>query len=406
METTMRSDLMMLAALTSLTAACGDKDTDTGVDTGATDTSAFSFCSDIIEGFCYLSGEHTDDIELTTDYAYVLDGGVFIGDDTTNNTLSIQPGVTIYGETSTKGFLTIRRNAMIQAVGTAEQPIVFTSPQGPGSRARSDWGGLILNGNAPINICSDGSEDAGDCEAEGEGGTGLYGGTDTEDSSGALQYVRVEFGGTEITTENEVNGIAFQGVGSGTSVSYVQVHFNKDDGVEFYGGTVNADHLVLTGIGDDSLDYTDGWSGTVSDVYIQQVGGYESDRGMEMDNSADQNDALPRSNPTISDVLIVGNGGDTIGFLAREGTAGTFDNINITGSGTCIDVDGDATYAQGISGALSITNSTLDCDSSFKADDDDGDLEAWFLGQTGNSTGSVDATAPDWTSGWIETAEN
>ena len=396
--------LMTLAALTGLV-GCGDKD-DTAADGDSGDATGVDFCASLVEGFCYLSGTHTEDIELTTDYSYVLDGGVFIGDDTTNTTLTIQPGVTIYGETTTQGFLSISRNASIEAVGTADAPIVFTSPQAVGSRARSDWGGLILNGNASINNCYDGAESL-PCEAEGEGGTGTYGGSDDADSSGTLKYVRVEFGGTEISSDNEVNGIAFQGVGAGTTVDYVQVHYNKDDGVEFYGGTVDASHLVLTGIGDDSLDFTDGWSGTVSDVYIVQTA--DADRGMEMDNNGDQNDATPRSNPTISDVLIVGNGDADVGLLAREGTAGVFDSIRITGAEHCLDLDGDATWAQAQSGALAITNTTLDCGSALVTDDDDsfgGELEGWFFGQAGNSTGVVDPSPPAWADGWVETATN
>lgn len=414
----MRLHLMTLTALTSLTVACGDKD-DTGSTSDSGDTSSdASFCADIIEGFCYLSGEYTEDIELTTDYDYVLDGGVFIGDDTSNNTLTIQPGVTIYGETTTKGFLTIRRNAQINAVGTAEAPIVFTSPQAVGSRARSDWGGLILNGNAPINNCFDGSEVL-PCEAEGEGGTGLYGGTDSADSSGTLKYVRVEFGGIEISTENEVNGIAFQGVGSGTTVDYIQVHFNKDDGVEFFGGTVDVSHVVLTGNGDDSFDVTDGWTGSASDIYIQHIEGFESDRGFEMDNSGDNNDATPRSAPSISNALVVGASTGDTGILFREGLAGDFDNINITGSGNCVDVDQDATWAQVEAGALTVTNSTFDCDSTVKNDDGDEDpqdgqpdeafnaeIYDWLITESGNTEGSVDATAPSWATGWIETANN
>ncbi len=264
----MRHPIMLLVLGTLLT-ACGDKD-DSG-STGTDDTSAsgdMSFCTDLVDGYCYLGGEYTEDITLTPDYFYVLEGGVFIGDDTSATTLTIEPGVTIYGDSATDGFLVIRRNAQIYAVGTADSPIVFTSALGEGSRGQGDWGGLILNGNAPINNCSDGVSENLPCEAEGEGGTGFYGGDDPSDSSGTLKYVRVEYGGTEITTDNEVNGIAFQGVGSGTSVSYIQVHMNKDDGVEFFGGTVSVDHVVLTANGDDSLDYVNGWSGTASYVAI------------------------------------------------------------------------------------------------------------------------------------------
>lgn len=412
--------------LCTLLAACGDKD-DTST-SGTDDTAAsgdMSFCTDLVDGFCYLGGEYTEDITLTSDYSYVLEGGVFIGDDTTTNTLNIEPGVTIYGDSATDGFLVIRRNAQINAVGTADAPIVFTSAQAVGSRGQGDWGGLILNGNAPINNCSDGVSESLPCEAEGEGGTGFYGGSDASDNSGTLQYVRLEYGGTEITTDNEVNGIAFQGVGSGTTVSYIQVHMNKDDGVEFFGGTVNVDHVVLTANGDDSFDYVNGWTGTASYVAIMQFDGVESDRGFELDNFEDQEGALPRSNPTIENVTLIGGGGETQGMTIRRGSAGTFNNIAATGFGdTCLDIDSTSTWELTVSGDLTMTNSVLACDSNFKEDDDAKDgwsVEDWFTGQSGNSTsndlgldgwlpasGTVGAfsAGDDWTAGWTNTALN
>jgi len=102
------------------------------------------------------------------------------------------------------------------------------------------WGGLIINGNAPINGCTVGTAV---CEAEGEGSTGKYGGNNAADNSGNLNYLQVKYAGYLITATNELNGIALQGVGNGTLIDYVQVHNNADDGIEFFGGTVNAKHL-------------------------------------------------------------------------------------------------------------------------------------------------------------------
>ena len=151
--------------------------------------------------------------------------------------LEIEAGTTIYGDSATNGTLVIARGSQIHAHGTAAAPIVMTSDQLEGERARGDWGGLIINGYAPLNI------EGG--EAEGEGDTGTYGGDDPTDSSGILEYVRVEFAGTEFSPDNELNGIAFQGVGSGTTVENVMVKFNKDDGLEFFGGTVEVKYVRL-----------------------------------------------------------------------------------------------------------------------------------------------------------------
>jgi hypothetical protein len=421
--------LLPLSASLSLTACNGDKG-----DSGATAGQDGLTCTD---GFCTLPNEILEDLTLTNEYAYVLSGGVFVGNGTDTVTLTIDPGVTIYGEP--QSFLAIQQNSLIDAVGTEDAPIVFTSPQPAGSRNRADWGGLILNGKAPINNCSDGSGVVAGCTAEGEGSTGTYGGDDPTDSSGTLKYVRVEFGGYEITPENEVNGIAFQGVGSGTSVSYIQVHMNKDDGVEFYGGTVSADHIVITGAGDDSLDWTDGWSGSATNVLIQQAADL-GDRGIEADNNGDQNAAQPVSNPTLSRVTILGAGAESVGMLLREGTNASISDVVVQGSGSaCFDVDQDATFANADAGTLSVTNTVLSCDTYFKVETDDGgspeesfDIQAWFEGQAGNSTtvnpgltgflpdagspligagtggGTIGAfdEGDDWASAWIITAAN
>ena len=235
---------------------------------------------------CALSGRITASLTLTADKDYLLNGPVFIGDGTAETVLTIEAGTTIYGlkDPGAPGTLIVDRGSKLEANGTKDAPIVFTSDQLEGQRDRGDWGGLIINGYAPINGC-----DEAPCSAEGEGSTGSYGGDDPADSSGTLRYVRVEYAGTLFSEDNELNGIAFQGVGSGTTVEYVQVHMNKDDGIEFFGGTVSAKYVVLTGIGDDSIDWTDGWTGNIQYGIVKQ---YEDDgdNGIEADNNKANND--------------------------------------------------------------------------------------------------------------------
>ena len=137
------------------------------------------------------------------------------------------------------------------ADGTPDAPIIMSSDAAIGSRARGQWGGLIINGSAPTN----------QGVTFGEGDTGAFGGNNPSDSSGTLRYVRLEFAGIEFSPDNELNGIAFQGVGSGTIVDHVQVHMNQDDGIEMFGGTVNLKYVLVTGARDDSFDWTDGWTG-------------------------------------------------------------------------------------------------------------------------------------------------
>lgn len=310
-----------------------------------------------------LSGTITENTTLTSDNEYLLRGGVFVGNDEDETVLTIEAGTTIYGESSTKGMLVVTRNSKINAIGTVSDPIILTSDKPAGSRNRSDWGGLIINGNAPLN--------SGD-EAYGEGGTGYYGGSDPNDNSGTLRYVRVEFAGREISPENELNGIAFQGVGNGTTVEYVQVHMNKDDGIEFFGGTCNIKYVVLTGIADDCFDYTDGWTGKAQFIVAQQYGD-DADQGMECDNNGEDNTAEPYSNPQIYNFTLIGdpNGPESdIGMLLREGTKGKWYNGIVMGFGDCgLDIDHEQTFINAENDELIVDNCIFYNEDNFKEDD-------------------------------------
>jgi hypothetical protein len=299
-----------------------------------------------------LRGRFTRDIVLTNDTYWVLRGTVFVQQP---GRLIVQPGTTVIGETATRGTLVIDRGAQIIADGTREQPIVFTSDQPVGQRNRGDWGGMIINGRAPLNLPGG--------VGLGEGDTGVYGGTDPDDNSGILRFVRVEFAGIEFSPDNELNGIAFQGVGRGTIVDHIQVSYNKDDGIEMFGGSVDIKHAVLTNIGDDSVDWTFGWNGRMQFVIAQQRGD-DADRGLEADNNGTNNDLLPRSNPTIYNVTLVGDpttefGAESgEGIRLREGTAGTLRNFIVMGfKSSGVNVANASTLQQVASGALSLSHS-------------------------------------------------
>ena len=341
---------------------------------------------DCDDNVCVLSGVITEDFTMTADNVYLLRGGVFIGDDLSQNTLTIEPGTTIYGESNSDGMLIVRRNAKILAEGTVDEPIVFTSSKNLGSRTRGDWGGLILNGNAPINSCGDQEF----CEAQGEGGTGLYGGNDPDDNSGVLKYVRIEFAGTLVSPDNELNGLALQGVGANTTLDFVQIHMNADDGVEFFGGNANIKHLVVSGVGDDALDWTDGWQGNAQYVVLQQHLD-AGDNGIEADNNGENNIVTPMSNPTLANMTIIGSGGASsdIGVLLREGTGAFIANSLIYGWGDAsLDVDGDATWANADLGDLAMVGTLVDSDTNFKIDDGEPQLvEDWFYAEDSNEEG-------------------
>jgi hypothetical protein len=179
---------------------------------------------------------------------------------------------------------------------TEEEVIVFTSEKPRGQRAVEDWGGMVINGQAPLNV--------GD-EASGEGDSGFYGGEDDNDDSGIIRGVRIEYAGDDVTPADQLNGLALQGVGAGTTISYLQIHYNKDDGIEPYGGTVSVDHLVVTGIGDDSVDGTDGYRGFMQFI-IGQQNGKDADQGFEISNNGDEGDASPKSTGILANATMIG----------------------------------------------------------------------------------------------------
>lgn len=293
----------------------------------------------------------TGDIEgmetWTSANHYVLRGAVFVRE---GATLTIGPGTRVVGESGSVGTLIVLRGGRLNALGTREAPVVFTSDQPVGQRARGDWGGIIINGRAPLNI------DGG--EGQGEANTGVYGGNDPNDDSGTLRYVRVEFAGTEFSPDNELNGIAFQGVGRGGRYEYIQVHMNRDDAFEWFGGTADARYLVASNAADDSIDWTFGWTGRLQFVAVHQRGD-DADNGVEADNNEFNNNLLPRSNPQIYNATFCGDRLEgpesTRAILFRRGTAVTFRNFLVTGFKTTgLQMDGASTLEQVTNGTTQV----------------------------------------------------
>ena len=280
---------------------------------------------------------------------YVLRGAVFVEE---GATLNIQPGTRVIGESGSVGTLIVRRGGRLNALGTREAPIVFTSDQPVGSRARGDWGGIIINGRAPVNI--EGGEGVGEAD------TGVYGGNDPNDNSGSMRYVRVEFAGVEFSPDNELNGIAFQGVGRGGTYEFIQVHMNRDDAFEWFGGTADIKYAVASNAADDSFDWTFGWQGRAQFLAVHQRSD-DADWGIEADNNEFNNNLLPRAHPQIYNMTICGDPDRTEGaesvraVLFRRGTAVTFRNFLIAGSKTLgMQIDGGATLDQVANGTTHI----------------------------------------------------
>ncbi|XRB16519.1 hypothetical protein RI054_13g63630 [Pseudoscourfieldia marina] len=256
-------------------------------------------------------------------------------------TLTIEAGTTIFchgddGQGKAPSLI-IEKGAKIMAAGTSESPITFTSAKPAAQRGPKSWGGLIILGNAPI------SKQGGTNEVEGIVG-GTYGGNNPSDNSGTLQYVRAWYGGEPVGRDNEINGITFAGVGSGTTIEHIEVAFNFDDGVEFFGGTAQVKYLSLIANGDDSIDTDEGYQGKIQHAFVM-LGSY-GNHGTEMDSKTDGNpDSKPRSFPQLYNALFIGQRGiapaklkaagssDTYedGLMRlREGTGGQFGNLILT----------------------------------------------------------------------------
>ena len=309
-----------------------------------------------IEESVNVSGTITSSTTWTRNKRYVLNDFVGVASPAT---LTIEPGTVVYGGT-TRATLFIQRGAKIVADGTARRPIVFTSPQRVGSRARADWGSLVLLGSAPINVTG------GSAVLEGlpSDPAYTYGGTNPSDSSGILRYVRLEFGGFEIQTNQEINGLTLGGVGNGTVLDYIEVLHNKDDGFEFFGGTVNAKHLLGVAIYDDALDFDFGYSGSIQfAAFVKRASSDEGDSNtlIESDNGSPNFDLLPRTNPLVYNITAVREANPSqgnFGAVLRRGTAGKFHNAIIVNSRrAAVTLRDTSTFNAAASGELVMDNS-------------------------------------------------
>ena len=251
---------------------------------------------------------------LKADSTYNLNGVVYVVD---GATLTVEPGVVVKGDKWSKGTLVVERGGKLIAEGTKEKPIVFTSAQAKGSRKPGDWGGIILLGKAPNN--------QGEQSIEG-GVRSKHGGSDANDNSGVLKYVRVEFAGIEYTQDNEINGITFGSVGAGTTVDYVQVSHSGDDSFEWFGGTVNATHLIAFRGWDDDFDTDNGFSGKVQfalGVRDPQVGDKSASNGFESDNDASGSNKTPRTSVVFANVSLFGPVANPAGYTNQADQGGS-----------------------------------------------------------------------------------
>ncbi|MGZ4090219.1 MAG: T9SS type A sorting domain-containing protein [Bacteroidia bacterium] len=262
-----------------------------------------------------VTGNITSNTTWATGQTVLLSAQCFVKN---NAVLTIQPGVTILGDKAVTGAcLLIETGSQLIANGTVNQPIVFTSNQAPGLRGLGDWGGVILLGLATNN------SPAGTGTLTNAAGTNyvegfpvsndvLYGGTNDNDNSGSLQYVRIEFGGYVYQPNKEINGLTMGAVGSGTTIDYVQASFANDDAFEWFGGAVNCKHLVAYRCLDDDFDTDNGYHGNVQfclgvrDPQISDNPSVSTSEGFESDNDPNGTTSAPLTSAIFSNITDIG----------------------------------------------------------------------------------------------------
>lgn len=368
--------MFLIAAMTIVVFSCKKKE-------GCTDSNALNFdveaeksCESCCEYENPVSGKTertlatstsgTGSITLYKDTTYFLDGFVFVN---TGQTLTIQAGTVIKGKSgqgADASALVIAKGGKINAIGTAIEPIIFTFENDPldGSvpvTTRGQWGGVIILGDAKLNSTPGTTQIEGIPTSETRG---QYGGNNDADNSGTLKYVSIRHGGTDIGAGNEINGLTLGGVGSATTLEYIEVIANADDGVEFFGGAPRLKHAVVAFCGDDSYDYDEGYRG-FGQFWVAIQDPNEADRGGEHDGGTDPEDALPYAHPLVHNATYVGGGISAAkrAITFRDNAGGEYHNSIFYHFGKGIDIEnmpsGQDSYQRFIDGELKLAGNVF-----------------------------------------------
>ncbi len=349
--------MIALAISTSVFTGCKkDKDEET------TPATVLNFTlTTLSDGTIQVEGTTNQSVTWDSSKTYLVKGFIYVDQ---GGVLNIQPGTVIKGDKASKGSLIVKRGGKINAIGTAAFPIVFTSSQAIGTRNPGDWGGIIICGNAPINLPGS--------EGQIEGGPdALYGGTVANDNSGALKYVRIEYAGIPFQPNQEINGLTLGGVGSATEIDYIQISYSGDDAYEMFGGNVNLKHIISFKTVDDDLDTDNGYSGKIQfgvilrDPNIADVSG---SNGFESDNDANGSTASPGTKAIFSNISVFGPKQDTSssvnsnfkrGAHLRRNTQTCIYNSLISGYPVGLLVDGTGTEGNATGDLLQVKNTII-----------------------------------------------
>lgn len=343
--------LLMLVATSVIVSSCDKEDDDDDDENPQTST-------------VVLQGEYTTDRQLSSDTIYEMRGYVVF---TGGATLSIDPGTIIKAATGTgtdATVLVIARGSKIEAIGNANNPIIFTSTEDNialgqkfGTNLGKDdislWGGVIILGSAKI------SAQDGDTETQIEGLPansifGLYGGNNDADDSGELRYVSIRHTGTSIAPDNELQGLTMGGVGNTTQINYIESYASFDDGIEIFGGSVNVNHLVVAYANDDAVDLDMSYSGTIDNFYVIHEGGSAGNSGFEFDGPEGTSNRGGKYTVTNGTVKKVGGNGRAA--TLKSASQGTINNCAFIGFSEWVTVEGGDANSNYLAGDLEITN--------------------------------------------------
>ena len=328
-------------------------------------------------------------ITLDATKEYKLTGSLIIAN---GGKLIIPAGTKITGTGGTSAYIAVAQGGKIEVNGTATNPVVMTGAQ----KVPGNWGGLVICGKAPINKGATATAEVSDL---------TYGGTDVNDNSGSIRYLRIEYAGANFSSEKEFNGLSLFGVGKGTTIEYVQLHEGSDDGIEFFGGTVNTKYIVSSHNEDDQFDWTEGWNGT-NEFWFAKQSSNSGNRGIEADNNSNNHLASPISFPKITNLTLIGRGetGDEPQALKlRVGTYALIDNVVLSNWKVGIDIQHNESI-DAIGTNLKITNvkfeNVTEKSKGKKTDDSAVDVSAVFV-ENNNATGAGSGTnIPNWAQGW------
>lgn len=320
---------------------------------------------------------------------------------------------------NSEDYIRINRGSRIIADGTRSKPIIISGVKDLRDNQATEadrglWGGLVINGNGLTNKCTDAdrqptSNNPHNCHVTTEGRPSTYGGTNNSESSGLLRYVQVRHAGFEVVDGDELNAITFNGVGSGTTVEYVQTYTSLDDGFEMFGGAVNMKYIVALNVGDDSIDYSEGWTGDIQFALVIHTSG--ANRCIEADNTGDSfpDELQPFTKGRVSNMTCITSNvdtnegtapsakGDSEGSLYREGTYFEEYNSIITSnasgmaSNECFEVESTQSIAGMQSGISAASGNVYACTEAVKIAGSAGfDLRSWLVG---NGNAVIDSAA-------------